>query len=165
MIIETKIEFKKYVKLMYQLTYKKPSIIFISIVGIFLLVLSIQYFIGINTTTDQPPYVQLFIGLIVLFIPYSVYRSSKRSFKTNSRLQETITYEFTQDKIRIKGESFDSVMDWTKLHKIVEMKDWILLYQNKLTFNLIPKISFGKKIEEFRSLAKGQEGLQTKLKR
>ena len=131
--------FSKYLKLMYWLTYKKPWTIIITIIGLTMLIISILYFLGYPLTFDKLPYAQLIIGLIVIFIPISIYRSAKKSFSSNGRLQEKMIYELTVDKIIITGETFKTEMDWTKLHKIQELKDWILIYNNKFNANIIPK--------------------------
>jgi len=152
MKIETRLDFGKYLKLMYWLTYKKPWTIIITIVGLTMLVLSILYFLGYLIAFENPPYTQLIIGLIVIFIPLAIYRSAKKSFSSNGRLQENMIYEFTDDKIIITGETFKTEMNWTKLFKIQELKDWILIYNNKFNANIIPKDSFGENLIEFKKI-------------
>jgi len=153
MRIETQLEFKAYLRLLYILTYRKPIMILVSIIGVIMLVLSCLYFAGFKSVVDEPPYFQLFFGLfMVLGLPFSVYRSAKKGFSSNGRLQEPIVYEFTEDGIRISGTSFQSQLDWEKTYKVVELKDWILIYQNKLVANVIPKDSFGDNLRNFREL-------------
>jgi hypothetical protein len=152
MKIETRLDFRKYLKLMYYLTYKKPWTIIITIIGLTMLIISILYFLGYKMTLERPPYAQLIIGLIVIFIPISILRSAKKFFSSNGRLQEKMIYEFTVDKIIIIGETFKTEMDWTKLYKIQELRDWILIYNNKFNANIIPKDSFGEELIEFKKI-------------
>lgn len=70
---------------------------------------------------------------------------------------EKISYEITEKYIRIKGESFNSAMDWTKIFKILELKNWILIYQNEQAATIIPKVAFGEKISEFRNMVKSKK--------
>jgi hypothetical protein len=152
MIIETKLEFKKYLKLMYLLTYRKVWTIVITVIGIVMLIGSILYFIGYPVPVENPPFAQLIVGLLVILIPVSVYLSSRKNFISAGKLQEKMTYEFTYDKIIITGETFKTEMTWTRLYKIQEFKNWILIYQSKTTANVIPKESFGEGLTEFKRL-------------
>ena len=155
MKIESKLIFEKYLRLMYIMTYRKPSVIFISIIGLVLLVGSILYFVGLNDVDIDPPYIQVLIGIIaVIILPFSVFNSAKKNFSSNGRLQETINYDFSADKIRITGESFTSELDWAKTYKIIERKGWILIYQDKIVANIIPKESFGDNLDEFKKIVR-----------
>lgn len=55
-------------------------------------------------------------------------------------------------------------MDWTKIYKILELKNWILIYQNRQIANLIPKEYFGDNLHEFKELVK-RKGIKAKLKK
>jgi hypothetical protein len=152
MKIETRLDFRKYLKLMYLLFYRKPWAIIITIIGLTMLVLSILYFLGYHMTLDKPPFALLIIGLITIFIPVSIFKSARKAFSSHGRLQEKMVYEFTLDKIIITGETFKTEMDWTKLYKIQELKDWILIYNNKINANVIPKESFGEDLRDFKNI-------------
>jgi len=164
--VESKIELKNYINLMYRLTYKKPMIIFITFIGTVMLIISIMHFLGLYNA-GGPPYFQLIFGLFVTgFLPFSVYRSATKSYTSNLRLSEGITYEFDSDLIRIKGDSFNSELTWPKTYKVLELNDWILIYQNKLVANVIPKNSFSsEQLTEFRQLVKGLASVKSKLKK
>jgi len=165
MKIETKLEFKTYLKLMYILTYRKPLVIFLTIVGLILIIISGLYFMRISMLFDEPPRLQLAVGIVIVtMLPFSVYRGAKRNFSPDSRLRERTVYEFTDENITINGETFQTVMDWSKTYKILELKNWILIYQNKLAANVLPKSSFGENLNEFIDLIK-QQNVRLKLKR
>ena len=154
--IESKLSLKEYIRLMYRLTYRKPMVIIISLIGFFMLILSALYFLGLYRSTDQPPYSQLAAGLFVsLVLPFSVYRAAKRQFNSNERLKELIVYEFNPEHIQITGESFRSELTWSKTHKIIEISDWIIIYQSKLVANVIPRRCFEPhQLDIFRNLVK-----------
>ena len=165
MTIETKLDFKMYLNLMYTLTYRKPTIIILSIIGLTMVFSSALYFLGFKIPFDEPPYSHLLFGFFfIAYMPFSIYRTGKKNFSSYSRLQEKIIYEFTDEKIKLIGETFNSEMDWTKIHKILELKDWVLIYQNSQFFNLIPKESFSDKLDEFKDLVK-MKGVKAKLKK
>ena len=150
---------------MFALTYRKPTMIFLAIVGLIMFIGSILYFLGFNVPFDSPPYFQIIFGFcLIAILPYSIYSTSKKNFSTHSRLQEKIIYVFTDEKIKQIGESFNSEMDWSKIYKIIELKGWILIYQNRQTANLIPKEFFGDNISEFRELVK-KKGIKAKMRK
>ncbi len=164
MIIETKLQFKDYLKLMYILTYRKPVMILLTILGSLMFVGAIFYFLGFQVPVDEPPYFQIVFGFfIIAVLPFSVYRSSKKNFISHGRLQEKITYEFTEEKMKQTGESFNSEMDWSKIFKVQELRNWILIYQSKQLANILPKSSFGDNLNEFKNLVKSKN-IKAKLK-
>lgn len=163
MTIETKLDFKKYLTLMYTLTFRKPIMILLAIAGLIMFGSSILYFLGYAVPVDSPPYFQLVFGFfIIAFLPFSIYWTSRKNFSSHSRLHEKIIYEFTEEKIKQIGESFFSEIDWTKIYKIMELKNWILIYHNRQVANLIPKESFGDNLPEFKQLVKSK-GIKAKL--
>lgn len=165
MIIETRLDFKMYLKLMYILTYRKPIMIFLTIVGFTMLFFSILYLIGFNTLYENTPYFQIIFGFVIMmYLPFSIYLSSKRNFSTHKNLQEKIIYDFNDDKIKLIGETFNSEMDWMNVYKIIELKDWFLIYHNRQVANFVPKDSFGSNLNEFKDLVK-RKGLKAKLKK
>ncbi len=153
--IECRLEFERYLKLMYSIVYQKPIMLFMPIVGILMLFFSIGYYINFLIVFNEPPLTQLIMGIMFTFLlPISIYIQAKKSFVTNARLTEVIKYTFNQSMIYIKGESFKSEMTWDKLFKIKEMKNWVLIYPNKHSFHLIPKDSFNlDQMEQFRKIA------------
>jgi hypothetical protein len=165
MIIETKIDFYKYVRLMYVLTYRKPITIFITFIGLVMFVSSILYFLNFNIPFDSPPYFQIIFGFTTIaYLPFSIFRKAKSNFSSSGRLQEKIIYEFTDEKMKIIGETFNSELGWEKTYKILELNAWVLIFGNKLTANVIPKEFFGEKIIEFRELIKTKTFINQKLK-
>jgi len=165
MTIETKLDLNGYLKLMYTLTYRKPLIIFLTIIGLMMFFGSILYLLGFKIPFDGPPIFQITFGFfITAILPFSVYRSGKKNFFSHGRLHEKIIYEFTEEKIKQVGETFNSEMDWTKIYKIQELKDWILIYQNRQMAFLLPKKSFGDNLYYFKNLVKSK-GVKANLRK
>ena len=105
----------------------------------------------------EPPYIPLVAGFFMaVYMPILVYRNSIKTFRANNRLQEKINYQFDLQKFSIQGDSFNSEMYWAQTHKILELKHWILIYQDQAVANLVPmesfspdqRISFKKLIQE-----------------
>jgi len=164
MKIETRLEFKSYLKLMYTLTYRKPIFIFIIIYLLVVVLLNIFIFSDINFLLGDTYYIPLFIAFyFIVLLPISIYFNSRKIYSTNGLLKEKIIYEFTDEKISHTGETFYTEMDWTKIYKIVEMKQWILIYQSKVHVNIISIESFGDNLMEFRNLVRSKK-IKAKLR-
>jgi hypothetical protein len=58
--------------------------------------------------------------------------------------------------MKITGETFSSEMDWSKIYKVLELKNWILIYQSKLIANAIPKESFDDNLESFKEIVRNK---------
>lgn len=157
MTVNTKVDFQDYSKLMFTLSYRKPIMILLTLAGITMLITSLLYFAGVDIPFDEPPFFQLVFGFAIVFLlPFSIYRTSKKNFYSHSKLQERMIYEFTDEKVLINGESFNSEFDWKSVFKISELNDWILIYQSNQIANLLPKKAFGEDLEAFKTLVKGK---------
>lgn len=162
MTVRTKITFREYLELMY-----RRAIIIVFTIGAFLMLLIIivnatgLYRFQTNVTSQIT-----FIFFIIVLLPIVVYFSAKRNYYSNKRLQETIDYEFTNQKMNISGESFSSEINWSKTFKIEELKKWFLIYQSKQVANLIPKSDLTEEqISYLRFLFSGLENIIVKLRR
>jgi hypothetical protein len=164
--ISTSLNIKDYRSLLFQLTYKKPMIIILTLIGLLSVVTSVLYFFGLFGSFSSPPYFQLFLGIcIVLFLPFSVYRQANRSFNGNRRLSESITYEFSQEQVSLTGESFSSTYTWDKIPKIEINKKWVLIYQNKTTANIIMRKNFREpELMQFIGIVNSYKSITKKIK-
>ena len=165
--IKSKLTLKKYIRLMFIFTYRRIGNIFFSLFGIVMIVNALLYFFGIFKASGTSPYVQFFTGLIVISVtPLTIYYTAKRNFNTNKRLKESMTYLFDEENIEVVGESFNSTMSWSTTYKVLEMNDYILIYQSKLIANIISKDSINhKQLKDFKSLLLSIPGLKLKLKK
>jgi hypothetical protein len=158
MIIETKIDLKSYSKLMLILSYKRPTTIVLTGIGVLLLISSLLYFAGINLFFDEPPYFQIYLGiLIIVYFPAMGSIKAKQNFIAYHLLQEKIIYEFTEEGFMETGETFDSDMEWTEVYRILELNNWIIIYHATGSANFIPKAAFGNRLAEFKNLVKDKE--------
>ncbi len=164
MIIRTKLNLEEYTKLIFTLTYRKPWTIFVTSLGIFMLTLGFLSYFGIMSEKENMTFQFIFGSVLTFLTPYKVYATAKRNFNSNQRLQEEIEYEFTSEKMKIKGESFNSELEWNKTNRIEELKKWFLIFQSKIIANLIPKENLTElEIEEMRKIFTEQKNLKLKL--
>lgn len=165
MIIKTKLSFSEYIKLIYLLTYRKWWIALLTIWGVMIFIGSIlSYFkiIYIDTALLDG----IFGALITFGLPLMLYITAKRNFSSNKRIQEEIEYEFTGDRMILKGSNFSSELGLNEAFKIEEIKKWFLIYQSKQTANFIPKANLNQhELYKLREIFKGLVGVKVKLKR
>lgn len=162
MVVKTKLLFRNYLRLIFITTFRNPWLIFLSCIGLIMLVSSIFYFIGFEMPFENPPYWQIILGFfIVVVIPFSIFYYAKRNYLSNKWLHENITYDISDDKLKIIGESFTSEFNWDNTLKILELKNWILVYQDRLVVNLIPKDCFGNDLIHFKEIIKRKSHIKT----
>lgn len=165
MIIETKIDSNKYLKLMFTMAYRKLTTIIPTIIGFIMILSSVLYFTGFNIPFDGPPHFVLIFGIfIVAILPFSIYRNAKNNYTSLGRIQEKIIYEFTDEKIVETGETFSSEMDWLDFYRIQELKYWIILYNIDGSAIFIPKEAFGENLNAFKNLVMHKD-LEVKLRK
>ncbi|MBI3882879.1 MAG: phosphatase PAP2 family protein [Sphingobacteriales bacterium] len=91
----------------------------------------------------KPTYYQYFtIFLISIVQPIVIYTTIRNNYNSSNHLKEPLEIEFSDQEIKLTGDSFYTVLAWTKIFKVVELKNWFLIYQNNLSAVIIPKKSF-----------------------
>ena len=170
MNIQIKLTFKDYLRLMLALTYKKIFIWFMTIIGSIVLLVGLLSLIGAivgnETSSFIDSLVSILIGLVfTAFIPFLVYLNAKRSYSSNAMIKENIIYEFNQDSMKLKGESFSSEVSWDSIFKVEEIKEWILIYQSKVLVTIIPKNAMNPdQIAELKGIFTSRPGIKIKFK-
>lgn len=162
-ILTTKLSVDDYIKINYQLFYRKWAVKIMTGFGFFLLILIVFLF----GTLEQFPWLQLTFGLfLTIGLPISVYFSAKKNYKSNKRISETVNYEFDKENIITIGESFNSKLTWDKIYGVTESNDWILIWQNRQVANVVPKRDFKVgELQKFKDIVKSHIGLKNKLKK
>lgn len=123
--------------LLYSRLYIKIITILMSFV---LIVYAIAAIFDNNTVISVS---QFFIPLaFIVMLPMLTYFTSKKNFARNSKLGEAVTYEFTEDHLLMKGESFNSQVDWKSIYKVTHTKNWVLIWQTNQITNPIPRRFF-----------------------
>lgn len=160
--IKTRVSLNDFVKVNYYFYYSKLKNKIMTGIGIGMILLNI-FTQGEYSIIS---YMQLFFGLyLTVGVPILTYLSAKKNYNTNARLKETIEYNFDNENIIVTGESFNSKLTWEKVYKITESKDWVLIWQNKLIANIIPKRDFKiGELETLKGIVKQHKSIINKLK-
>jgi len=98
--------------------------------------------------------------------PLMVIRTIRRTYRSSSYLQEPLSIVFDRSKIRMTGVSFYMELIWSETHKVVELDDWFMIYQNTISAIIAPKRSFAPgKADEFKRMLRFMPGLNLHLLR
>jgi hypothetical protein len=107
----------------------------------------------------------VWLAVIIIFMFVRTYFRLKNAFFSNKKIQEQITYIFSNEKVEAKGETFETDFTWNTVFKVKELKDWFLIYQSARTMNMIAKENMDKdQIIEFRKMVT-DNGVKSKLRK
>jgi hypothetical protein len=136
MVIRSKLAEKDFINVSFLLLYSKTAIkIFTGMVSVAVLIMLFTIIVIPKAHSSQ-----IIVPLIMMIaLPLLTYISAKRGFKSNQRISETIEYQFEQDFLSMKGETFNAQLSWEKIHKVTKTKNWILIWQNSQMANPIHK--------------------------
>jgi hypothetical protein len=132
--VQTKIELSEYRRMVFYNTYSHPLFIFLHFIGISFILF---YLVG-----GAGDWFVLFTTIFLLYLPISIYRSSRSSYESSKTVHEHLFYTFSPQGVEVRGETVNFSIQWRSLFKIRETRSWFLLYTNKQSAMLIPKSSF-----------------------
>lgn len=163
MTITTNLTFEEYLKVMYAVAYKNWRVRFFTFIG--LLILTSTIAVLFNKETKDFPYSSLIMGLGLAFsTPISLYFQLKKNYQANAALQQGVTYTFTKEGVELKGESFNSQLKWVNISKVVEQKEYFLLYPPSSTVMIVAKKELSDlEIKNFKQLLRGVNTIKLKL--
>lgn len=140
MTVKTLITFKDF--LIFNLKNSLIRIIVFPIIA--LIFFGINYYNADHDNREFLESASIWLMVFFVFIIIRTYFSVKNIFNSNKKIQEVISYTFTDEKIRTEGETFDGDFTWNSVYKVKENKEWFLIYQSAQTMNMIPKKFFTK---------------------
>lgn len=138
MTVKTHITFKDFLN--FNIKNSFPRIIIFSL--IILAIFGLNFSNAEYNTKEIFKSASIWFAAVFVFIIIRSYFRLKNAFYSNKKIQEEITYTFTDEKVQTKGETFDGDFTWNTVHRVKETKDWFLIYQSKTTMNMVPKKYF-----------------------
>ncbi|HEU0137583.1 MAG TPA: YcxB family protein [Flavobacterium sp.] len=133
-------------------------------VAILLLLWIVLHAVNIFNLPEPVIYQYITLALIVLVQPIVIFTTIRKNYYSSNHLRENLDFELTENKVMIRGESFYMEILWSKIHKVVEMKKWFLIYQNNLSAIIIPKKQLKQSEEdEIRIILKGLKEVPQEL--
>lgn len=124
----------------------------------------LKFFMEEGEEKDLLKSASVWLTVFFVFIIIRSYFRLNSVFHSNKKIQENISYTFTEENIQNKGETFEGDFTWKTVHKVKENKDWFLIYQSAHVMNMVPKKYFTKdQILELRNIIKNNN-VKSKLK-
>ncbi len=139
MKLKAKVTIRQYLKILFSLTYSKPIMIFLVCFALLLVLWIALYHFSILNIPEPVIYQYITLLLIAVIQPTVIFTTILRNYYSSNHLRETLDMDLAEDEIKIRGESFYMEILWSKIYKVVEKKNWFLIYQNNLSAILIPK--------------------------
>lgn len=136
MQISTKLSQRDFINANMVMLYTKPFLKFATglVVGSCILLLVFSFFVpGIKITSVAIPV------LAISAVPLATYFAAKKIYQQTSSLGEKMEYNFIDEHIIIKGETFTGQLAWNKIYKVTKTKNWLLIWQNKQQASPIPR--------------------------
>jgi len=164
MKFKARITLKDYRQLSAQILLQNRSIKFLRYIAYFMgfsFLLSLTMFFEdpkLARETLQPViFLTIPITLIILAFRYN----AKKTFLSNKLFSDDIEFEVNGDHFSMTGCNFKTEKSMAAVFKIVELKDWFLLYESTSVANFIPKRGLSPdQLAELRELLKAAVGPQ-----
>jgi hypothetical protein len=166
MTIKTTIDSKQYLKLMFMLAYKKPVLILLVLFDLLMITWVVGYYMKWISWLPEPEYPQYLSILLITFVqPAVIYFTIRKNYKTSIRLYGEVTITFSREKVITSGRLFYAEYLWCTAYKLVELKNWFLIYENNFAAILIDKKDLSPEDQQqFRELVKTIPHLHLKLR-
>ena len=94
---------------------------------------------------DFLPLIGVAIG--ILYLPYSLYQNTKKNYETLPQVSCEKKFVFTENDFEVSSPFVNATVKWEAFSKILELKDFLLIYDTSLTAHIIPRRSFDSEID------------------
>ena len=136
MLLKSRLTEQEYINASFVLLYSKPFIKIVTGMIFLLLVVIIVTAVALPEASFSQG---IFPVVMLIVIPLMTYLTAKRSYASNKIISESVEYNFENDFLSIKGESFNAQLSWEKMFKITKTKNWVFIWQNKQVANPISR--------------------------
>ena len=131
---------KEYIAYVLQLTYRKWYIILITVFCILGLLFYLLDLLQVSDFYNETPVLMIAFAIyFLLIIPLLMRNKAGKNYASNRRIQQTITYTFSEEGIAFKGDDFEGQYSWNNVIKIKQTKKYLLLYLSRNAAELIKK--------------------------
>ena len=122
--------------------------------SVFICLINLIWLLARETSLDTGTWLifEAFVGLLVLFA--IIYVGARNYFRSELFYRELIEYAFTDGGIFVRGESFESIIQWSNVRRIEEYSEYFIINRGATLQHIIPKkqvskdLSFIREIEE-----------------
>ncbi|BBH22447.1 hypothetical protein Back11_37920 [Paenibacillus baekrokdamisoli] len=133
--VEVKLTSKDLVQFNFGYLFRKSAMAILLTVTFIILVSWIS--IISNQGYFSVPGVVWFWLLFMILIPIVTYRSAKKSYN-NKFIQETKSYEFSEEGIRLASESMSALIKWNDLRQVITTKNAMYFFITDRSAQILP---------------------------
>ena len=138
-VVKPHFVFKDYFRANLFLAVNKPFFYIIFPLTVFFLCFDVYYMIqGSKSFIELLYFPDAIFILLPIIIVFTVFKQTKARL-SYVKLKENIFIKFNNEYLEDVGESFNMKYFWKDIFKIVEKKDWFLIYIDKKCAKIIRK--------------------------
>jgi hypothetical protein len=120
------------------------------------------------TSSGPPMWVILAAGpaFMLILMPLLYAWSIAQARRRNPALCRSMTYTVTREGFAVKGENFETKLQWPVILRAVETKEFFLFFISALNAHFIPKafVSSPDELQAIRAIVRGALGPKARLK-
>src|SRR5690242_8446866 len=124
MTLKSELTRKDYSKLMTFDLLKKPTTIFIFVIGLGL--------ISFHFKDPESGNFYLILGLAFVGLPVLTYFTIGKAYDKNKNFNEKLEFTIDQNNLKLSGQTFHSTYNWTQVTKVKESADHFIIYQGQV---------------------------------
>jgi len=161
------ISFKDYLRLMFQVSYRRWTYIVVTILGVIQIPLIAIIYIFPELYSPNQLLSSFLLIVFAFMMPLMLYFRTRRQYYGNATFWQEITARFSPEKIEFSGLKRDVRLSWDRIQTVLETRDWLVFYQTKYFFNFTPKKAFESKsdLKQLREIVRSQSHVKAKLKK
>ncbi|MDX1943482.1 MAG: YcxB family protein [Saprospiraceae bacterium] len=167
-MIETRyfVRFQDYLRLMYQVAYRRWTYVIITILGAIQIPLIAMMFIIPGSYNPNQLMSSFLLIVFAFMMPLLLYFRSRAFYFGNVSFQQEIKATFSKDLIEFSGLKRNASLSWDRIQKVVETRDWLVFYQTKYFFNFMPKSAFTSPsdLDKLRKIVHSKPHINARLK-
>ncbi|HMO40926.1 MAG TPA: YcxB family protein [Saprospiraceae bacterium] len=160
------ISFQDYLRLMFQIAYRRWTYIVITMLGAVQLPLIAAMFI-FPELYDPNRLTSAFLLIVFAFMmPLLLYFRTRTYYFGNISFQQEIRATFSKDLIEFSGLKRNASLSWDRIQQVVETKDWFIFYQTRYFFNFAPKNAFRSEADlgKLRKMVRSKSHVRARLR-
>ncbi len=157
--IKYQVDFADYIRLMFQIAYRRWTYIIITLLGVIQLPLIAAMFIIPSLYNPNSLTSSIMLIIFAFMMPMLLYFRTRAYYFGNHALQQETRAAFNSDCIEFTGKKMQQVrLNWERIRRVQETNDWIIFYQTKYFFNFVPKSAFktSGEIEKLRKIIRNK---------
>ena len=140
---DVKINYNEFIKLNFIEFYSNDLFKMTSVIGVLIFLYGIELLNTQSFSISNSGVISIFISLLFLvYLPFSVYRRSLKTFRNDEWIKENINYQINTTNIFVKAPNQNFNSNWKNFKSIKEINDWYIIYSEENRGFFIPKRIF-----------------------